>query len=129
VLKDKSVRVLVDYGKEVPQHLSGVWIASDKLIAEKPELIQKVNNAMFGAMVSLKANRADAIKLVAEVDEIPPDIAEAELDGNILKLSSTGEMKKEWIDRALDLAKLIGMKDLAPASEIYTTKFTPVPTK
>jgi NitT/TauT family transport system substrate-binding protein len=38
-------------------------------------------------------------------------------------------MKKEWIDRALDLAKLIGMKDLAPASEIYTTKFTPVPTK
>ena len=129
VLKDKSVRVLVDYGKEVPQHLSGVWIASDKLIAEKPELIQKVNNALFGAMVSLKANRADAIKLVAEVDEIPPDIAEAELDGNILKLSSTGEMKKEWIDRALDLAKLIGMKDLAPASEVYTTKFTPVPTK
>ncbi len=129
VLKDKSVRVLVDFGKEVPQHLSGVWLASDKLIAEKPELIQKVNNALFGAMVSLKANRADAIKLVAEVDEIPPDIAEAELDGNILKLSSTGEMKKEWIDRALDLAKLIGMKDLAPASEIYTTKFTPVPTK
>ena len=129
VLKDKSVRVLVDFGKEVPQHLSGVWLASDKLIAEKPEVIQKINNALFGAMASLKANRADAIKLIAEVDEIPPDIAEAELDGNILKLSSTGEMKKEWIDRALDLAKLIGMKDLAPASEVYTTKFTPVPTK
>ena len=129
VLKDKSVRVLVDFGKEVPQHLSGVWLASDKLIAEKPEVIQKINNALFGAMASLRSNRADAIKLIAEVDEIPPDIAEAELDGNILKLSSTGEMKKEWIDRALDLAKLIGMKDLAPASEIYTTKFTPVPTK
>lgn len=128
-LKDKSVKVLIDYGKEVPQHLSGVWLVSDKLIAEKPAVVQKINNALFGAMVALKANRADAIKLIAEIDEIPPDIAEAELDGNILKLSSTGEMKKEWIERALDLAKLIGMSNLAPASEIYTTKFTPVPTK
>ena len=129
VLQDKSVRVLIDYGAEVPQHLSGVWIASDKLINEKPELIQKVNNALFGAMLFLQANRAEAIKLIAEIDEISPKIAEAELDGNILKLSSTGEMKPVWIDRSLDLAKLIGMKDLAPASEIYTTKFMPVPTK
>lgn len=129
VLKDKSVRVLVDYGKEVPQHLSGVWLASDKMIAEKPAVVQKINNALFGAMLSLKADRAAAIKLIAEIDEIPPEIAEAELDGNILKLSSTGEMKPEWVDRALDLAKLIGMKDLALASETYTTKFTPVPTK
>jgi NitT/TauT family transport system substrate-binding protein len=129
VMQDKSVRALIDYGSAVPQHLSGVWIASDKLIAEKPAIVQKINNALFGAMVSLKSNRSDAVKLIAEIDEIPPQIAEAELDGNILKLSSTGEMKPEWVDRALDLAKLIGMKDLAPASEVYTTKFTPVPTK
>ncbi len=129
VLQDKTARVLIDYGADVPQHLSGVWIASDKLIAEKPALIQKINNALFGAMASLKSNRTDAVKLIAEIDEIPPKVAEAELDGNILKLSSTGEMKPEWIERALDLAKLIGMKDLAPASQVYTTKFTPVPTK
>lgn len=129
VLQDKSVRVLVDFGKEVPEHLSGVWLASDKLIAEKPAVIQKINNALFGAMLALKTDRQAAIKLIAEIDEIPPAIAEAELDGNILKLSSTGEMKPEWIDRALGLAKLIGMTDLAPAAEIYTTKFTPVPTK
>jgi NitT/TauT family transport system substrate-binding protein len=129
VLQDKSVRILVDFGAEVPQHLSGVWLASDKLIAEKPALIQKVNNALFGAMVALKSDRAAAIKLISEIDEISPAIAEAELDGNILKLSSTGEMKPEWIDRALALAKLIGMTNLAPAAETYTTNFTPVPTK
>jgi NitT/TauT family transport system substrate-binding protein len=129
VLKDKSVRVLVDFGAEVPKHLSGVWIASDKLIAEKPELIQKINNALFGAMASLKSNRAEAVKLISEVDEIPPDIAAAELDGNILKLSGTGEMKPEWVERSLELAKLVGMKDLALASEVYTTKFKPVPTR
>jgi NitT/TauT family transport system substrate-binding protein len=129
VLQEKSVRVLVDYGADVPQHLSGVWIASDKLIGEKPALIQKVNNALFGAMVSLKANRAEAIKLIAEIDEIAPKVAEAELDGNILKLSSTGEIKPEWVERSLELAKLIGMTNLAPAPETYITKFAPVPTK
>lgn len=129
VMKDKSARSLIDYGAEVPEHLSGVWVASDKLINEKPALLQKTANALFGAMVSLHSNRDDAIKLVSEIDELSPDIAAAELDGNLLKLSTTGEMKDVWVQRGLDLAKLIGMKDLAPASEIYTTKFKAVPTK
>ena len=128
VLQDKSARSLLDFGSAVPEHLSGVWVASDKLIAEKPALIQKVANALFGAMASLNASRADAIKLIAEIDEIPPQIAEAELDGNILKLSKTGEITEAWMARGLELAKLVGMTDLAPVGEIYTTKFKPVPT-
>ncbi len=131
VLQDKSVRPLIDFGAAVPEHLSGVWIASDKLINEKPALIQKINNALFGAMGWLqnKANRQAAIKIISEIDEIPLAIAEAELDGNIVKLSSTGEMKEEWVQRGLDMAKLVGMKDIAPTSEIYTTKFKAVPTR
>jgi NitT/TauT family transport system substrate-binding protein len=32
------------------------------------------------------------------------------------------------LDLALDMAKLIGMTNLAPTDEIYITKFKPVPT-
>lgn len=129
VMQAKSARPLIDYGTAVPEHISGVWLASDKLINEKPEMIQKINNALYGALIALKQDRAGAIKLIADVDELSPKVAEAELDGDILKLSTTGEMKREWIDRSLALAKLIGMTNLAPASEIYTTKFKPVPTR
>lgn len=131
VLKEKSVRPLIDFGAEVPEHLSGVWIASDKLIDGKPALIQKVNNALFGAMVWLKDknNRQAAIKIISEIDEIPMPIAEATLDGDISYLSSTGEMTPELVQRGLDMAKLVGMKDIASAAEIYTTKFKPVPTR
>jgi NitT/TauT family transport system substrate-binding protein len=129
VMKDKNARALIDYGAEVPEHLSGVWIASDKLIDGNPALLQKTTNALFGAMLSLNADRQDAIKLISEIDEIPPDIAAAELDGNLLKLSTTGEMKEIWIQRGLDLAKLVGMNDLAPIAEVYTTKFKAVPTR
>ena len=129
VTQEKTARSLLDFGASIPPHLSGIWLASDKMINEKPALIQKVTNALFGAMLSLKADRQDAIKLIAEIDEIPPQIAEAELDGNILKLSTTGEIKEEWMQRALDLAKLVGMTDLAPVAETYTTQFKAVPTR
>jgi NitT/TauT family transport system substrate-binding protein len=130
VLQEKQGRSLIDYGASVPPHLSGVWIAPDKLIGEKPQLIQKTLNALYGAVAFLqdKANRAESAKLVAEIDEIPPKIAEAELDDDLSHMSATGEMTEEWLNRSLDLARLVGMNDLAPMNEIYTA-FKPVPTK
>jgi NitT/TauT family transport system substrate-binding protein len=131
VMQEKQGRSLIDYGAEVQPHLSGLWIAPDKFIAEKPQVVQKAVNALFGAVVFLqdKGNRAEAIKLIAEIDEIPAQVAEAELDGNLSKMSTTGEMKEEWLSRALDLARLVGMTDLAPVAEIYTSNFAPAPTK
>ncbi len=46
-----------------------------------------------------------------------------------MKLSTTGEMKEEWMSRALDLARLVGMTNLAPVEETFVTSFRPVPTK
>jgi NitT/TauT family transport system substrate-binding protein len=37
-------------------------------------------------------------------------------------------MRLEWMERALDMARLIGMKDLAPAKDIFVEQFKPVPT-
>ncbi|HUA55793.1 MAG TPA: ABC transporter substrate-binding protein [Candidatus Sulfotelmatobacter sp.] len=128
VMQDKSARSLLDFGASVPQHLTGVWIASDKYIKEKPQAIQKALNALYGGLAYLRANRAEAIKMIAEIDEIPPKVAEAELDGDLSKLSTTGEMKEEWVARALDFSKLIGMTDLAPAADCYVTTFRPHPT-
>jgi NitT/TauT family transport system substrate-binding protein len=130
IMQEKQGKSLVDFGAEVKPHLSGLWIVPDKFIAEKPQVVQKAVNALFGAVVFLqdKANRAEAVKLIAEIDEIAPQVAEAELDGNLAKMSTTGEMTEEWLSRALDLARLVGMTDLAPVQEIHAA-FKPVPTK
>jgi hypothetical protein len=93
-------------------------------------VVQKALNAIYGGLAFLVAdgNRAAAVKLIAEIDEIPEAIAARELDGNIKHLSRTGEMRLEWMERALDLGRLIGMKDLAPAQEMFVSQFRPVPT-
>jgi NitT/TauT family transport system substrate-binding protein len=129
VMMKKQGHSLIDYGASVPKHLSGLWIATDDYIARKPQNIQKVLNALFGGVVYLQTHRDDAIKLISEIDDIPPEVAAAELDGNLKHMSTTGEMTKEWMVRALNLAKLVGMKNLAPVDEDYTTQFKVVPTK
>jgi NitT/TauT family transport system substrate-binding protein len=131
MMLEKQGRSLIDFGASVEPHLSGLWIASDKFIAEKPQVVQKAINALYGALAFLqdKANRAEAVKMIAEIDEIPDSVAAAELDGNLMKLSTTGEMTEEWMSRALDLARLVGMTNLAPVQETFVTSFKPVPTK
>jgi NitT/TauT family transport system substrate-binding protein len=130
VIDEKLARTLLDYGAAVPAHSNSAWIASDKIIKERPQVVQKALNAIYGGLAFLTAegNRAAAVKLIAEIDEIPEAIAARELDGNIKNLSRTGEMKLEWMERALDMARLIGMKDLAPAKDIFIEQFKPKPT-
>jgi len=130
VMQAKQARSIADFGDLVPAHSTGSWIATDKIIADRAPALQKALNALFGGVAFLRApqNRAAAVKLIAEIDEIPEPIAAAELDGNIVKLSTNGEFRKEWMDRALDMARLIGMNQLAPVDQIYVSSFKPVPT-
>jgi NitT/TauT family transport system substrate-binding protein len=92
-MRDKQARSIGDFGELVPAHSTGSWIATDKLIAERPQALQKALNALYGGVGYLRAprNRDAAVKLIADIDEIPEPIAAAELDGNIVKLSYTGE--------------------------------------
>ena len=130
VMQAKQARSIADFGELVPPHSTGSWIAHEKIITERPQAVQKALNALYGGVAFLRApqNRAVAVKLIAEIDEIAEPIAAAELDGNIVKLSTTGEFRKEWMDRALEMARLIGMKDLAPVEQSYVSSFKPVPT-
>jgi len=130
VMDEKVARPLIEYGSAIPAHSNSAWIASDKIIKERPQVVQKALNAIYGGLAFLVAdgNRAAAVKLIAEIDEIPEAIAARELDGNIKHLSRTGAMQLDWMERALDMARLIGMKDLAPAKDIFIEQFKPVPT-
>jgi len=130
VIQAKQARSIADFGELVPPHSTGSWIAHEKIITERPQALQKALNALYGGVAFLRApqNRAVAVKLIAEIDEIAEPIAAAELDGNIVKLSTSGEFRKEWMDRSLEMARLIGMKDLAPVEQSYVSSFKPVPT-
>ncbi len=131
VVDEKVARTVINYGEAVPAHSTGSWIATDKVIKERPQTVQKALNALYGGVGYLvdDKNRDAAVKLVAEIDEIPEKIAAFELDGNLKHISRTGEFKMEWVERVLEHARLIGMKELADPKEVFIEQFKPVPTK
>ena len=131
--KSGEAKTILDYAKEAPPNLTAGWIALDKYAKEKPHMVQKTLNALYGALAFMRANKDATVKLIAELYEIPADIAALEYDNTIMKLETDGSMSAPntlaQLQLALDLAKLGGMKDLAPAADILSTEFKPVPTK
>jgi ABC-type nitrate/sulfonate/bicarbonate transport system substrate-binding protein len=133
IAKSGEGHSILDYAVAVPPNLTSGWIATDKFAREKPEVLQKALNALYGGLMFMRNNREAAVKLIAELYELPAEIAAAEYQTTILNLETDGDMgapqTAEALQTSLDMAKLGGMKDLAPASEIISTEFKPVPTK
>src|SRR3954468_19938265 len=131
--KSGEARTILDYAREAPANLTAGWITPDKYAKEKPHMVQKTLNALYGALAFMRANKDATVKLIAELYEIPADMAALEYENTIMKLEADGSMSApnalEQLQLALDLAKLGGMKDLAPAADILSTEFKPVPTK
>ena len=96
-------------------------------------MVQKALNALYGAVAFMRANREVTVKLIADLYEMPPEIAALEYENSIMKLETDGNMAapnvKDAVQLSLDLAKLGGLKDIVPADEVYSTAFKPVPTK
>ncbi|WP_224741390.1 hypothetical protein [Bradyrhizobium sp. 2S1] len=81
----------------------------------------------------MRANRDVTVKLIADLYEMPAEIAAMEYDNTIMKLETDGNMGAANVPAAvqlsLDLAKLGGLKDIVPVEDVISTKFKPVPTK
>jgi ABC-type nitrate/sulfonate/bicarbonate transport system substrate-binding protein len=133
ISKSGEARTILDYSKEVPPNLAAGWIALDKYVQDKPQVVQKTLNALYGALAFMRANKDASVKLIADLYEIPAEIAALEYQNTIMKLETNGSMDApkipEQLQLALDMAKAGGMKDLVPAAEIISTQFKPVPTK
>ena len=105
------------------------WIATDKIIKERPQVVQKTLNALYGGVAFLQDQEPRGR---GQADRRDRRDRGADGGGRARRQHREavdhGAMQKDWMNRALDMARLIGMTDLAPVEEIYTTQFKPVPT-
>ncbi|MGY3447494.1 ABC transporter substrate-binding protein [Bradyrhizobium sp. USDA 4473] len=133
VAKSGEAKTILDYATAAPPNLTAGWIVLDKFAEAKPEVVQKAVNALYGAVQFMRANRDVTVKLIADLYEMPPEIAAMEYDNTIMKLETDGDMGAANVPAAvqlsLDLAKLGGLKDIVPVEDVISTKFKPVPTK
>ncbi|MGX1104920.1 MULTISPECIES: ABC transporter substrate-binding protein [Bradyrhizobium] len=133
VAKSGEAKTILDYATAAPPNLTAGWIVLDKFAEAKPEVVQKAVNALYGALQFMRANRDVTVKLIADLYEMPAEIAAMEYDNTIMKLETDGNMGAANVPAAvqlsLDLAKLGGLKDIVPVEDVISTRFKPVPTK
>ncbi len=131
LLKSGEAKSILDFSKEVPVHQAGGWVTTEKNIKDRPEVMQKALNALYGGLAYLNANPDFAIKLIAEIDDIPPDIAAIEYQNGIKSLPTKPDLTAELVAQAFELNKLLGATGLIPPAEVFSDQFfaKTVPTK
>ena len=128
VVSEGKVRTLIDFATAMPPNLIGGWTATEKNLTERRAFIQKGLNALYGALEYMRNNPDYAIKTIAENNELPPAIAKMEFEKTFLRLSRDGQSKLAAVEKALELAAASGVKDMAPAAEVFQN-MPIVPTK
>jgi ABC-type nitrate/sulfonate/bicarbonate transport system substrate-binding protein len=128
VVSEGKARTLIDFATAMPPNLIGGWTATEKNIADRRAFIQKGLNALYGALEYMRNNPEYAIKTIAENNELSPAIAKMEFEKTFLRLSRDGQTKLAAVEKALELAAASGVKDMAPAAEVFQNMLI-VPTK
>jgi NitT/TauT family transport system substrate-binding protein len=119
VTSEGKVRVLIDFATAMPPNLIGGWTATEKALTERRAFIQKGLNALYGALEYMRNNPDYAIKTIATNNELPTEIARMEYEKTFLRLSRDGQTKVASVEKALELAAASGVKDMAPAAEVF----------
>src|SRR5688572_1796959 len=119
VVSEGKVRVLIDFATAMPPNLIGGWTATEKNLTDRRAFIQKGLNALYGALEYMRNNPDYAIKTIAENNELSPAIAKMEYEKTFLRLSRDGQTKLGAVEKALELAAASGVKDMAPAAEVF----------
>ena len=69
--------------------------------------------------MDLRNNPDYAIKTIASNNELPMEIAKMEFEKTYLRLSRDGQMTLASVEKAMELAAASGVKDMAPAAEVF----------
>ncbi|MGH7374048.1 MAG: ABC transporter substrate-binding protein, partial [Candidatus Rokuibacteriota bacterium] len=119
VVSEGKVRVLIDFATAMPPNLIGGWTATEKNLTERRPFIQKGLNALYGALEYMRNNPDYAIKTIATNNELPMEIAKMEYERTFLRLSRDGKIALASVEKAMELAAASGVKDMAPAADVF----------
>jgi NitT/TauT family transport system substrate-binding protein len=122
-LEKNEMRVLVDFGKEMPPNLPAVIVVTDDLIAKNPKAVENYVKSHFEAIEYLKKNKDYAVDFIGKFTKQDKNIAEKSWDLIIRDLSDDGVIQRQWMENSLGLAKLGGLTDLPPLERVWDPNF------
>jgi NitT/TauT family transport system substrate-binding protein len=126
-MTEKSLRPVFSLGEKLPPSISeGIAVTQD-MIDKHPEVLKRwlaATSATIAYMQSHEEWTEDFLKEYFK--ESNPQVLKAVFKNFIMHIHANGEMKKAWMEDALQAAKFLGDdKPLSP-DKIFTEAFTPI---
>lgn len=122
-----GVRSLADLGVELENSLPIVWVATNDFIEQHPDRIRRTLLATYEAAKYLKENEEYALALLRRYTrQEDPDLLRLDYETAIAAMSTSGAIKREWLDLSLRLTRLADLGEIPEVDELYTDKFADV---
>jgi ABC-type nitrate/sulfonate/bicarbonate transport system substrate-binding protein len=129
LLSTSTGRPIVDYAKELPPSLTEAWVASDDMIAKRPDDIHRTLAAFYRAVRYMRQHKDEAIVLLKKYTrQEDPKILDLAFQNATMQESMDGVVEEQWVENSLRMAeKYWNLPELAKikAKDIYTDKFFP----
>lgn len=119
-------RELLNYTTAIPAHMATGWMTTDAFVASRRDALQGTLRALYGAVRYMHDNADAAVRIIAEVNKIPPEVAKAEYAETFRSLSTDGVFTDQQVRLGYELAQIGGFKDMVPVQDIAIRDFVPV---
>jgi NitT/TauT family transport system substrate-binding protein len=118
-------RILVRFG-DVHDFITHVIFATDKLIASRPESIRNFLKGWFATIAFMRANKAEAVKIAAQVLQKDADIVSRAYDDVMPMFSEDGRFRaKPLAVLATSFVEMGTLPAEPDMSKLYTEAFLP----
>ena len=104
-----------------------IWFATDDLIDQNPEVIEKVLRGWYKAVEWMKENRAEVIEISMEQYQWSEELATKVYDSNITFLSDDGSFSVKALDLASAKTFELELSEFrVPVEDLFIESFVPV---
>ncbi|HEX4195366.1 MAG TPA: ABC transporter substrate-binding protein [Stellaceae bacterium] len=124
--KEKAGRIIVHFGSVAPDFIIHAIFATNKSIAEKPEVLKHFLAGWFDTIKWMRAHRDETVAIAAPVMHQDADIVAMNYDQTMNDFSTTGRFDAKAL--AVLAQSFVDMKTLPSApdmSKLYTEKLLP----
>ncbi len=124
--REGVARILVRFGDIVPVFIMHVIFASDDAIQNRPEDLKKFLAGWFDTIHFMKQNKAEVVRIGADVTRVTPEVESAVYDAVMPMFSEDGHFDpKATAVLAKSFVDLKLMPTEPDMTKLYTEKFLP----
>jgi NitT/TauT family transport system substrate-binding protein len=125
--ENNQAKILVSFGDIVHDFLTHVITAREKVVAERPDLVERFLKGWFTTVAYMKAHPEIGSKVAAEVLQVSLTAARKAYDADMKMMSDDGVFTESALDVIRKSLPEFGILDRVPeAKELYTDRFVPV---